>query len=281
MKIYKQGLTHGGTFHADDVFSTALLKLVCPEFRYSRILNVPEDVGKEVIVYDIGRGKYDHHQEGVDVRPISGIKYAAFGLLWREYGEYFVSHSAARKFDESFVQYMDEHDNTGKQNTMASAISAFNRNWNDPKEFDQDAAFAEAVEFATIYLRKAISSIESMDRASEIVETAYREADQHIFPKIIHLEKFVPWKGVLIKYPDAGFVVYPSLRGGYSAEAIQKSVSDISSRIPFPKEWRGADPSMLPDGITFCHSSGFLCAANTRDLAQKACEKAIRSLKRD
>ena len=32
MNVPQKGFTHGGKFHADDVFSTALLKILNPEF---------------------------------------------------------------------------------------------------------------------------------------------------------------------------------------------------------------------------------------------------------
>ena len=45
---------------------------------------VPEDF--DGIVFDIGRGRYDHHQKDSRVRE-NGVPYAAFGLLWEELGE--------------------------------------------------------------------------------------------------------------------------------------------------------------------------------------------------
>lgn len=60
--IPARGLTHSGKFHADDVFSTALLELLNPEFQVERVLEVPADF--DGIVYDIGGGAFDHHQTG-------------------------------------------------------------------------------------------------------------------------------------------------------------------------------------------------------------------------
>ena len=74
-----KAFTHGGKFHADDVFSSALLLYFNPEIQITRGNQVPEDY--EGIVYDIGRGEYDHHQKDSRVRE-NGIAYAAFGLLW-------------------------------------------------------------------------------------------------------------------------------------------------------------------------------------------------------
>ena len=55
-----KAFTHGGKFHADDVFSAALLLYQNPEIQIARGNKVPEDY--DGIVFDIGRGEYDHHQ---------------------------------------------------------------------------------------------------------------------------------------------------------------------------------------------------------------------------
>ena len=68
--------THGGKFHADDVFSSALLLYINPEISITRGNNVPEDFSG--IVFDIGRGEFDHHQKDSRIRE-NGVPYAAFG----------------------------------------------------------------------------------------------------------------------------------------------------------------------------------------------------------
>ena len=49
--------THGGKFHADDVFSAALLLYIIPEIVISLGNKVPEDL--DGIVLDIRRGRLD------------------------------------------------------------------------------------------------------------------------------------------------------------------------------------------------------------------------------
>ena len=83
MKIPANGFTHAGKFHADDVFATALLQIIRPDIRITRGFVVPDDF--DGIVYDIGFGMFDHHQEPREYRA-NGIPYAAFGLLWRVLG---------------------------------------------------------------------------------------------------------------------------------------------------------------------------------------------------
>lgn len=101
-KIHQQNataFTHSGKFHADDVFSAALLLYLNPEITITRGNRVPEDF--DGIVFDIGRGRYDHHQKDSRVRE-NGIAYAAFGLLWEELGSEILGEELAHKFDESF-----------------------------------------------------------------------------------------------------------------------------------------------------------------------------------
>ena len=42
MKIPAKGFTHGGKFHADDVFATALLMIVRPDIKVTRGFVVPD-----------------------------------------------------------------------------------------------------------------------------------------------------------------------------------------------------------------------------------------------
>ena len=74
-----RAFTHGEKFHADDVFSAALLFYINPKITILRGNRVPDDF--DGIVFDIGRGAYDHHQRDSRVRE-NGVPYAAFGLLW-------------------------------------------------------------------------------------------------------------------------------------------------------------------------------------------------------
>ena len=63
---HASAFTHSGKFHADDVFSAALLLYLNPEITITRGNKVPEDF--EGIVFDIGRGQYDHHQKDSRIR---------------------------------------------------------------------------------------------------------------------------------------------------------------------------------------------------------------------
>ena len=107
-----KAFTHSGKFHADDVFSYALLLYLNPAITITRGNKVPKDF--DGIVFDIGRGKYDHHQKDSRIRE-NGIPYAAFGLLWEELGKGILGEELAAKFEESVIQPLDNNDNTGEK----------------------------------------------------------------------------------------------------------------------------------------------------------------------
>ena len=73
-----KAFTHGGKFHADDVFSAALLLYLNPEIQISRGNHVPEAF--DGIVFDIGIAAYDYTHKDSRIRE-NGVPYQASGLL--------------------------------------------------------------------------------------------------------------------------------------------------------------------------------------------------------
>ena len=72
--------THSGKFHADDVFSSALLLYLNPEITILRGNKVPEDF--DGIIFDIGRGRYDHHQK--DSRGCDAMYETDESTVWHQ-----------------------------------------------------------------------------------------------------------------------------------------------------------------------------------------------------
>lgn len=95
--VVNKAFTHAGKFHADDVFSSALLRILFPTIEIIRGFEVPESF--EGIVFDIGMGEYDHHQKNSEVRE-NGCPYAAFGLLWRRLENWLLEEEESKEFDE-------------------------------------------------------------------------------------------------------------------------------------------------------------------------------------
>ena len=270
MKIPARGFTHGGKFHADDVFSTALLKILRPDIKITRGFVVPDNF--DGIVYDVGLGMFDHHSEPRETRP-NGVPYAAFGLLWRVLGPGLVGEHQARLMDENFIQPLDLNDNTGEANSLADAIGSFNPVWDSGD--DPDACFWRAVPFAQAVLENEIAAANAVNRADATVQRAYRNSRDGI----VVLPGYMPWKNGLYK-SDALFVVYPSQRGGFSAQCVT-DYRTRRSKVPFPAAWAGKPEEELRRisglGLRFCHPSRFLITADDREQAVEACRHALRA----
>lgn len=272
MKIYTKGITHSGKFHADDVFSTALLKILNPEFTVTRVSYVPDNIN-DCIVYDIGRGAFDHHAEEVKLHE-NGKPYASFGLLWDQYGEYVTkSPNAKKRLEEKFVSVIDDCDNGGERDMVSVAISSFNPPWNS--DADRDEAFNEAVNVALIILNKMIIKECAVDEA----DAEIMKASKNIKDNIVVLERFAPWEKILTQ-TEAKFVVYPSMRGGYNVQGVPVEEGSREVKVPFPSEWCGLENEQLEaiskiDGMKFCHNSGFLIAVNSLETALIAARKAM------
>ncbi|MEG0304874.1 MAG: MYG1 family protein [Oscillospiraceae bacterium] len=271
MIIPDTAFTHGGHFHADDVFSAALLQICNPKIHITRGYKVPE--GFDGIVFDIGGGEYDHHGSNTPVRA-NGVKYAAFGLLWRAVGADFLPEKEAQRFDEHFIQPIDLDDNTGCGNILSSVIGAFNPAWDET--LNPDACFARAVGLAKEMLLQKIKATKGILRAKELVDAALAVSQDGI----VILEKYAPWKMTLIHDKDAKFAIYPSQRGGFCAQCVPTSFSNNAPRIMFPEEWAGLENEALAEiseikGLSFCHAGRFLITAATKDEVISACKKAM------
>lgn len=269
MQIPDKAFTHGGRFHADDVFSTALLQICNPRLTVRRGFRVPENF--DGIVYDIGDGPFDHHAKGSPVRE-NGVPYAAFGLLWRELGADLIGEAEAARFDQHFVQPLDLDDNNGTGNQIAGLISAYNPAWDTDDK--PDACFAKAVEIAKDLLSHKLEGIRSITRAADEVNAALEKMQGGV----VRLARYAPWRQQLI--PSAAeFVVYPSQRGGWCAQGVPRSFSKPDLKIPFPALWAGVEENELPaasgiETLRFCHVGRFLVTTQTENDAIAACEAA-------
>ena len=270
-KTDAQAFTHGGKFHADDVFSSALLLYLNPEITITRGNFVPEDF--DGLVYDIGRGEYDHHQNDSRVRE-NGIPFAAFGLLWEKLGVEILGEELALRFDNDFVQPLDLNDNTGERNELASLIGDFNPSWDE--EGSNDEAFFEAVKLAGNVLENKFAKYRGNERADQQVEEFMDKAEDGI----LVMPKFVPCQKKLTD-TEIEFIVFPSNRGGYCIQPLKKPGS-MNYKCSFPQEWLGLDGEELKEttglaSANFCHKGGFIMTVGELDDAREACKISQRA----
>lgn len=281
-----KAFTHSGKFHADDVFSSALLLYLNPQITITRGNRVPE--GYDGIVFDIGRGRYDHHQRDSRVRE-NGVPYAAFGLLWEELGSGILGETLAQRFDEEFVQPLDNNDNTGEKNELASLIGNFNPVWDETEAADGlteeerarglSVGFLRAVQVAGMVLENKFARYRADARADEKIDQVLAmQETQGGDARILVLPEFVPCQKRL-EETDTAFVIFPSNRGGYCIQP-QKKPDSMNYKCSFPKRWLGLENEELQEatGLAsagFCHKGGFLMTVGDEADAIRACEISL------
>lgn len=281
-------VTHDGPFHGDDVLATVLLLKVFKgrDLKICRTRNL-EGVPANAVVYDVGNGKFDHHQKGGNGARPNGIKYSSFGLLWKEYGMKLLYEEAAAerifdRFDEEFVEPIDAQDNGQGQPTplsLSSIISSFNPTWEEEGEFD--ACFVRAVEFAEQAFDRKLAEIKSKIKAENSVEKAIEGSRNGIMV----LDKYMPWTETVFssKHPNAKeilYVIFPSTDGSYKVQAVPNALGQFGQRKPLPEEWAGLKNKELSEvsGVKtaiFCHIGRFICGATTLEDAMKLAEIAV------
>jgi len=284
---YQRAITHAGIFHADDVFSVALLQMLNPEIAVERVFKVSSEISDDTLAFDIGGGKYDHHQIGAEERPW-GVKYAAFGLLWRslklgEFGQPALPKDVYELVEREFVEPIDAYDN-GQLNAaytmpylaLSKTISWMNPSWDSSD--DANTAFNNAVAFASQILEIAISSEISKVKAKGIVEDALAKSNGGYMV----LDQFAPWQDWLFQSEKSDgilYAIYPSNRGGWNIQAVPTNLGSHELRKPFPESWRGLSQDDLKTkvgmGLTFVHPNGFLASADTLENAIRVAESAI------
>ena len=276
--------THPGNFHADDVFAVAALQLVHGPLEVVRTRDAERQAAADVRVDVGGRsdpatGDFDHHQKGGAGERENGIRYASFGLVWREHGEALAgSAEAAAAIDERLVCGVDANDvgqtlvetlvGDVRPMSVSGVIAALNPSWDEalsPEE--EDARFAQAVELARGMLERELDGAAAFGRARDLVAAAIRRAED---PRVIELDSNMPWReAVVTSAPEALFVVYPK-SDGWGSQAVPRELGSFENRRSFPAEWRGRSGEELAaatgvEDAIFCHAAGFYASAGSRE----------------
>lgn len=263
---FSKALCHAGTFHSDDVFSGAFLKILNPQIKIERSNIVPENF--DGIVFDIGNGEFDHHSIPRERRK-NGIPYSSFGKLWRKFAPIYFSAFVVQYIDEVLCSKIDLSDNTGEDNMLVETISIFNPFWTESLD-DSNEKYLEMVNLAEKILKRYIEKAKAEEIAIGKVEEVIKKSR---YKNILVLDSYIPWKQYLFLHADLEIkvVVFPSNRGGFCAQVVP------NSNFEFPKSWWGTisvKDSIVP-GMSFCHATGFLAVFDTQQNAINAIQKIL------
>ena len=183
-------ITHSGTMHADEVFATAFLDLYKKNIKVFRTTNINPEEYPEKTIYDVGRGKFDHHQEDARVRE-NGIKYCSLGLLWEEYGKKYLSElnldnieDLYLEIEKDFIEQIDAIDNGEfpkiearyKVKTLSDIIKLFNPSYKSNQ--NESSQFIKAVEVAKIIFEEEILNCNGKVIAKNLVLDKVKETER-------------------------------------------------------------------------------------------------------
>ena len=291
-------ITHAGVFHSDDILSTALLsrlfddrdievirtpdvESIVPDFDRGLAVNKMPD-GRDVIVYDVGRGRFDHHQPDSPRRP-GGNKYCGFGLLWSAYGKQYLKKLFPRRsrddiflafknIDKSFVANIDAHDNGNPCSAQGSAFSRlvanFNVQWNSTDQ-DPDECFDTAIQiFGRLFENECRYQMGQIDAAAIVSDAVYKAVNKH--RQYIILDQYVPFDRILLsdyRAQNILFFVCPSKfkEGEWAVCTVPLKVGHPEFRKPLPDILQGRErKELLKYNWTFVHSNGFIGSALTK-----------------
>lgn len=290
-------------------------RLAFPDVKIGLVRSVdPKVFETGDIVYDIGAVydpktlRFDHHQTGGAGKHVeNGISYSSFGLIWKHFGLAVCAlhtkeqtgkipskktvEAQAALIKKRVVFYIDAMDNgemaykpllegcdiftvdrffeMSKMRIAATQITLEQVNRNFTIQFNKmvklfSQMFVVVLEYA---------------RTKEIDESLgqklYRQAKDK---RVIVCDRFYYFN--YAKFPEPLLVVYPDPRGSWVAKNIQEDEMLYKGRFYFPEAWRGKRDVELEKetgvlGARFCHNSGFLISANTKEQVLTMVKKAF------
>ena len=283
--------THDGTFHADEVFALATLKIVFSDLEIfrTRKKEVLADMDFRVDVGGCsdGQTEFDHHQKGGAGERENGIPYASFGLIWNKFG-YDLCQKNKKVFDlveKRLVQGIDGRDNGLFAHSdvmdLSQVISVMNLTWQEDK-IESGQAFTSALSLATTVVNSMIKQIQAEVAAEQTVMQAIEQSKEKD-SRLLVLTEFVPWRETVCRESfEALFVVYPSKDGErFKIETVPEAADSFENRQDLPVAWGGLEDEELQKvtGVSearFCHRNLFLVVANNQEAIMKLAELALK-----
>ena len=267
-------ITHAGTMHPDDVFSAVVLNIPDNwDKTLVRIDQLPKNTN--ALCFDIGYGKYDHHQNGGNgTRGKNHIPYSSIGLIWRDFGNEYIFSVLEENYkeidtsepekalkllktinyivDKQLIQCIDAMDNglppydhpgIYKVMNITTIINQFNPSWDEiPDDINtynqlQTKRFESAMTMARITLNNLILHVYSDIKAKNLENSIINDFKEE---QILILNKALPWTLYNSIYPsNIAFVIFPNNRTGYITQCVPIAKGKQTPKIPFPNFLRG------------------------------------------
>lgn len=291
-----RAVTHDGQFHADDVLAAAILTLYrADRFGLDTIFTRtrdPDVIRNAHFVFDVGHRyspaehRYDHHQREFSLSRGNGIQYASAGLVWMSLGNLMCGPDVVEEVDRLLLAAVDATDNGQhlhgppafldvRAMTVSGLIHGFNPMWDEVPNYDY--AFEKAVRFAHELLVRTIARARSSLAATPHARGKLLTREH---PKFVVLDRYIPWTEAAYEHDELLYVVFPATTSStWNIQAVTKERGSPTCKRPFPESWWGLEGDALSHLIhadaVFCHRSGFIAGAKTREAALEMVELAL------
>ncbi len=287
--------THDGSFHADEVFAVAALGLLGEPIEVLRTrdrdalarADVRVDVGFR---HDPSTGDFDHHQRDFDgVRP-NGIRYASFGLIWREFGARVCEGDRRSPTPSTRVWSRGSMPTTPVSSSASRWSTACTRS---PSTGSSEASTRAGMRpsrpsrSACASTRRSTSPAASSPvRCCPPPPAGARRASsrRRSPPPPTRASSSCPStprgsRSWCRRRPTPCYIVYPK-RQGFGLEAVPRELGSFENRRDLPAAWGGLEGDDLvaatgvPDAL-FCHSKRFLVVASSHDGIEQLARLAL------
>ena len=283
--------THNGVFHADDVFSVAVINYARKSFGLSPAKVVRSRLQEKWnlcdTLVDVGEGTYDHHGSAMQHCGDRWANYptvpaSAFKLVLEALEEvcpwvcYF----------ETLALQIAAQDNGVKSVEVAEVLNLefvkfLNPTWVEDFKEIEDKQFEIAVEMAEVMLEALIRNLDALEAAGEqYMIIADKGADPTDFS--VEIVAGLPdWQKAVCDFWDADYVFFEGSEGTWYIQCVPETAEDVfSKRKPLPEEWAGARdkdlgsriqmaiPDFSPEDAVFCHIGRFIMGVKSREAAK-------------
>lgn len=310
--------THGSNFHADDLCATAVLKTffkyIHPHIRLKIIRTLDQKkLDAADVVYDIGKIynpkklRFDHHQKGGAGEHANGIRYAAIGLIWKEFGVQIcmehakritgkkttkkIAEAQALIIEKKFIAHIDGMDN-GQMTynaTFKDAEPLTLDNYFEMCKISISSQGKSIPETNKLYDKKFFTLVATVESwlTDMLTYAIYKEQDNRLAytvyekskdKKIIVCDRFYYFNFGKLKEPLV--TVYPDPRGYWAAKVVRINEDSYDARFYFPNTWAGLSDEDLEKvtgvtGSVFCHNARFLIVGKTKEIVLEMVYKAF------
>lgn len=261
--------THGQTFHIDELFAIAFIKIyVDKDIKVNRtrdpdiLKEAKKEPNKWVIdvgfEYDPSMKNFDHHQNGFQKTWACGTPKSSCGIVWDYLKEHnflaqHMNKETIETIEKEVIIKVDKQDNGIEMWKEAFFISIFNRQSNDNNVLDKQ--FHKALRSTEEFFKNMFGVIRQEIKAKKEVNKVIKDSEE--FEGVVVLKSNNKRLIHELQGTDQKFVVTP-YRG--KDEFQIRSISNIK----MPKTWGGRQGKELEEisgfpGMIFCHKGSHLC----------------------